>query len=121
MMQPSVTAMLKAFGAAYTLWRAAEAAGANSWSSGVVTNTFYPCRARAKDKTVRTVHGTIAETEKLLIVDAASLAIVPVKGDRVAKGTYTANQAGAHWHSVLEVYAPEDGAAVPVYRLRVSL
>lgn len=116
----STADMIARKGAAFTLWRDAIAAGANEWTAGTKTPSFYPCRARQRYYDPRKVVGTINQNESLIIVSAPTLAVVPKPGDRIAKGAFTSNQAGAQWQQVIAVDIPIDGADVPVYRLKVA-
>lgn len=116
----SAPRILARLGNAHTLWRRTQVAGSTDWEAGAETSAFYPCRAHARGYDPRKTQGTLADNESLVIVDAATLAVAPVKGDRIAKGTFTANQAGAVWQEVTAVYAPQVGDARPLYRLRVT-
>lgn len=120
MMQPSVSRILSRYGTAHTLWRSAQAAASQPWKSGIATDTFYACRARHRRMKPREIAGTIRENEALFIVDASTLAITPVKGDRITRGAFTTNDSQAQWFLITDVHAPGDGDAKPLYRLTVT-
>lgn len=119
MMASTVNRMMQAYGANYTLWRQAQSAGAHAWDSGAMTDTFYACRGRDRHFQFKIVQGALQEDVTILVVDAASLSVVPRKGDRIARGSYVAS-AGADWFQITNVNAPRLGDSVAVYRLDVS-
>lgn len=114
----TVSRQIAQYGAAYTLRRAAAAAGANEWTRGAETISYYPCMARERGYKPDEVRGAIIDGDVLIVVDPASLAIEPKAGDQIALGTF-ADDAGADWRRIVSPpYAPREAGAVAAYRLQ---
>lgn len=113
----AIRAEIASKGAIYTLRRETAAAGANDWTRGAVTVTYYRCRARERMYKPDEVRGGILETDTLITVDAASIAVTPRKGDKLALGVF-ASDTGADWRLVISAYEPRVGGANVVYKLQ---
>lgn len=117
----AVSHVLDLFGAVYTLRRATPAAGANAWTLGAPgAATYYPCTGRETSYGPDELRAGVKEHEALIIVDAASLSVVPREGDRIALGTYTADP-GAAWREVTDVEAPRRNGEAIIYRITVRV
>ena len=116
----TVARMVARYGAAHTLLRTTNAAGPNDWTEGAPTNAFYPCRAREFDGRGQDgeLKPGLSEGETTLTIDAATIAVAPRKGDRVALGTFTATD-GVSWSIVVDVAEPRIRGAVSAYKLRI--
>lgn len=112
--------ILARYGAPMTLWRQTQTAGANDWTKGAPADAFYACQARERGSMSYVMKGTLTQDERLVVIDAATLAVPPRKGDKIAAGTHTANTPGTLWHLVTAVDPPRYGAGPPVYRCKVT-
>lgn len=119
-LQPAVSRVLGRYGRPFTLWKQAQAAGAQPWKPGAVTEGFHTCTARQRRVDPRKLAGTVSENLGLIVVDASTLAVPPVKGDKIAPGEHVANAPGVEWYQVGAVDRPMAGDRLPVYRLEVS-
>lgn len=114
--------LIAQLGARWTIRRAAVAAGANSWTAGAETASFYACVGRSRRQQPAEVHGGAKEAESLLVIDATNCAAPggPAVGDRVAPGTIAADAPGIVWRQITAVDAPGEGGVPLVYRCTVQ-
>jgi hypothetical protein len=105
-------------GARYTLRRETVAAGPNEWTKGAATVAYHGFTGRARGYKPDEIRGGILEHDEKVIIEPASVSVVPRAGDRIALGAYTAD-AGAEWRHVISVYAARVNGQVGVYRLQV--
>lgn len=99
----AVLRQIKRKGAAYTLRRATLAAGANAWTSGTQTFTYYPCRAFERLTGASDMGGGILQNRMSIFIDPASVAVVPNDNDEIAIGTYTSEAGGPEWRTLTGV------------------
>lgn len=111
--------IVDAYGAAYTIRKASPGAGANSWTQGAATISYAPCKGRERLHRARSLAGGMTEGLRLIVVDAATCATEPRKGDRIALGAFSSD-AGAEWLQIVNVYPAREGASVRAWRLEVS-
>lgn len=99
--------LLEQLGEAYTLRRKTVAAGANSWTAGAGTITYYPQRGQVRigDPNAGT---SMRNDARGLARDAQAVHVLspdyeaPQQGDQVAPGTYTSD-AGVEWLEIVYV------------------
>ena len=112
----TVARQLRGKGALHTLRRRSIAAGANAWTAGAATVTYFACRAFEKNTGTQQIDGGLLEAGFTIIVDPASLATVPQEGDQIALGTFAVD-AGAEWRTVTNVDVRREAGAVRIYAL----
>lgn len=120
----AVANQLARHGAAWTLRRGgATGAGPNAWTaaSGAPTFTYAPCRARERNYRPDEIKGPILDTDVEIVLDPATLAVTPVKGDKLAPGTLDGTALNAPWRTIIAVLPRFDGAKVAVYRIQARL
>lgn len=105
-------------GAAFTLLRRSLGVGAQPWKAGTPgVGTFEPVTAQERGYKPTEIKGTIQEGDVLITVDAATCALRPRAGDRVALGVHTA-EAGAEWRQIISVYEARKNGVVHAYKLQ---
>ena len=87
----AVASLSAGYGAGYTLRQGGATTGANAWTLGAETPSYAPCRGRERHATAKDVRAGINEGATLIVLDAASLSVVPRKGDNIALGTWPAD------------------------------
>lgn len=141
---PSIARVMKRNGRPFTVWQTRVLDGDKPWkTAGVAVDGYYPCIARHRRVDPSKLAGTLTEKLSLVVVDAATLKIVPAVGDRIAPGTITdqvtwsgqllawggqtivwsqsaGGTPGIEWRQILNVYDVREGEKVVAWRLEVS-
>lgn len=95
-------AVIERHGEAVTVRSDVVGAGANSWTSGAVVSVFYAGRGRAAHYEPNQIAGGIEQHDVLFSLDPAGFPVLPKKGDKIARGSYSSD-AGADWLRVVNV------------------
>lgn len=117
-MRQTVTSLVRQYGQTYTIRKATEGAGANAWTQGALTPSYSACLGKQRHYKPDEIVGAILEHDVLIVLEVQGLLVVPAAGDRIAIGTWAADDTGAEWLQVVNVYAAHAAGQVAAYRLQ---
>jgi hypothetical protein len=100
--------MLALYGRQMTLRKTVVAAGAQSWKPGAATSSDTQVQGRWRFYKPQEIIGTILQGDSLFVVSKAAIP-APAEGDMISPD-------GTKWWRIMNVYAPEEGTSVAVYR-----
>ena len=92
--------LLEQLGEAYTLRRATKAAGANSWTAGTETITYYAQRALRREAKPNDAGGLVRDGQSRFTMSPSYTA--PQQGDQIAYGTISSDT-GVEWLEIVHV------------------
>lgn len=101
--------LLVLLGEAYTLRRKSVAAGANAWTDGAPTVTYYPQRGNQRLSEPDAVAGNVRDPHGRIVLSPNFTA--PIVGDQVAPGTHVSD-AGVEWREIVHVDSPRVGGVI---------
>jgi len=117
----AVARQIKRKGAPYTIRRETIAAGVNAWTAGAKTYTYYSCRAFERITGASDMGGGILQNGFSIVIDPASVAIVPKDNDEIALGTFTSEAGGPEWRTMTNVDIRRERGVAVLYAAEARL